>query len=85
MDYLEERPIGRGSRVLEVGCGWGPGSVFCASRFGADVTAIDIDEEVFPFMDVLAALNDVTVASKVTRFEKLNDEYLANFRHADRK
>ncbi|NJN52676.1 MAG: hypothetical protein HC809_13880 [Gammaproteobacteria bacterium] len=35
MDYLIEHPLRRGTRVMEVGCGWGPASVFCATRFGA--------------------------------------------------
>ena len=30
MDYLQHNPLKKKSKVLEVGCGWGPGSVFCA-------------------------------------------------------
>lgn len=79
MDYLQHEPLTRQSRVLEIGCGWGPGSVFCASRFNAKVTALDVDEDVFPFLDVLAALNNVDVAALSSRFEKLSDEDLAGF------
>ncbi len=79
MDYLQHEPLTRRARVLEVGCGWGPGSVFCASRFKAQVTALDIDKDVFPFLEVLAALNDVEVASRFGRFEKLTSEDLSRF------
>lgn len=79
MDYLQHEPLTKGSRVLEIGCGWGPGAVFCASRFKARVTALDVDKEVFPFLDVLAALNNVEIAPLTLRFEKLTDEDLAEF------
>jgi predicted nicotinamide N-methyase len=79
MDYLAHKPIPRKSRVLEVGCGWGPGSIFCARRFKAEVTALDIDKEVFPFLDVLAALNGVEITHLTTRFERLSSEQLAQF------
>jgi len=40
-----------GDRILEIGCGWGPASVFCAKKLNARVTGVDMDKEVFPFMD----------------------------------
>lgn len=79
MDYLQHEPFAKRSRVLEVGSGWGPGSVFCASRFKAQVTALDIDKDVFPFLEVLAALNDVEVTPLTSRFEKLTPEQLSQF------
>lgn len=79
MDYLQHQPLTKRARVLEVGCGWGPGSVFCASRFGAKVTALDIDKDVFPFLEVLAALNNVDVTPLSRRFEKLTTEELGDF------
>jgi predicted nicotinamide N-methyase len=79
MDYLQHEPLAKRSRVLEIGCGWGPGSVFCASRFKARVTALDIDREVFPFLEVLAELNGVKVEPLVSRFEKVSDEQLSRF------
>jgi len=80
MDYLIAHPIRRGSRVMEVGCGWGPASIFCAKRFGARVTGVDIDRDVFPFLEVLAALNDVEIATLVSRYEHLSVERLARER-----
>ncbi|MEQ8861328.1 MAG: methyltransferase domain-containing protein [Pseudomonadales bacterium] len=79
MDYLQHAPLAKRARVLEVGCGWGPGAVFCASRFKARVTALDVDKDVFPFLDVLAALNDVDVEPLTSRFEKLSADDLSRF------
>ncbi|MEE8244008.1 MAG: methyltransferase domain-containing protein [Pseudomonadales bacterium] len=79
MDYLDHKPIAKGTKVLEIGCGWGPASVYCASRFKAKVTGLDIDREVFPFLDVLAELNGVKVKRLVSKFENLKTKQLAGF------
>jgi predicted nicotinamide N-methyase len=71
MDYLLHEPFRRGSRVMEIGCGWGPASVFCAKRFNARVTGVDMDKDVFPFLDVMAEINQVKIKSLVSRFEDL--------------
>jgi predicted nicotinamide N-methyase len=79
MDYLQARPIGRGSRVMEIGCGWGPAAVYCASRYKARVTGLDVDAEVFPFLEIMAELNKVTVEQRVSRFEKLSGKELGGY------
>jgi predicted nicotinamide N-methyase len=79
MDYLQHNPLKKKSRVLEVGCGWGPGSVFCAKQFKAKVTGLDIDREVFPFLDVLAELNGVSVEPMTRRLESLKGADLGKF------
>jgi predicted nicotinamide N-methyase len=79
MDYLQHEPLKRHSRVLEIGCGWGPAAVYCASRYKAKVTGLDIDNEVFPFLEVLAELNDVKVEPMVRRFETLKGKDLGHF------
>ena len=73
MDYLLHRPFRRGSRVMEIGCGWGPASVFCAKKMNARVTGVDIDKDVFPFLDVLGAINDVKVKSLVEQIRRPDD------------
>jgi predicted nicotinamide N-methyase len=57
MSYLQRRGLRRGVRVMEVGCGWGLASIFCSQRFEADVTAVDVDGGVFPFLRLHANLN----------------------------
>lgn len=79
MDYLREFPIKKKASVLELGSGWGPGSVFVASAFKAKVTAVDIDKDVFPFLDVLAALNDVEIDTKKAAFEDLSSKELGSY------
>jgi predicted nicotinamide N-methyase len=76
MDYLIHNPVRKGSRVMEIGCGWGPAAIFCAKHFGAKVTGVDIDKDVFPFLDVLAELNGVSVEKVVNRFEDLKASQL---------
>src|SRR5690554_6910287 len=77
MDYLDKNPIEDGSRVMEIGCGWGLLSIYCATRFGAEVTAVDADENVFPYLKVHAALNNVSIKTKEKRFENIKRKALA--------
>ena len=76
MDYLQHYPPSPSAKVIEIGCGWGPASVFCAKEFQADVTGVDTDRDVFPFLDVIAALNDVQVRPLRKRFEDLTTAQL---------
>jgi predicted nicotinamide N-methyase len=80
MDYLLHRPFRRGSRVMEIGCGWGPAAVFCAKKMNARVTGVDVDKDVFPFLDVLGAINDVKVKTLQSRFEDLTTRRLGEER-----
>ena len=76
MDYLLHNPPRRGVRMMELGCGWGPGAVFCAHRFRAKATGVDLDTNVFPYLEVIAALNDVKVAAMEGNFNNLSTECL---------
>ena len=79
-DYLlHKRILKKSSKVLELGCGWGAASVFCASHVGCKVTGLDIDEDVFPYLEVQAEINDVEIATQQGKFEKLNSKYLGSF------
>lgn len=71
MDYLHHHGIRRGHTAAEIGCGWGGLSVFCAKTFDAKMTAIDLDAAVFPFLDVLAEINDVEIRHLQSNFAKL--------------
>ena len=67
-------------KVMDVGCGWGHPGIYCARELGAEVLSVDVDPEVFPFLNLHAEINGV-------EFEFLN-EYLedlgpAHFRGID--
>lgn len=80
MDYfLHQRLLKKNMRVLEVGCGWGPASIFCARHSRCRVTGLDRDPDVFPFLEVQAAFNGVAVNSMVQGFEQVTKKQLGEF------
>ena len=81
MDYLSHNRMAKGAKALELGCGWGGVSVYCAHEFGAKMTAVDLDSAVFPFVDVLAELNEVEVKPKQADFSKLKGPELGEYRY----
>lgn len=80
MDYfLHQGLLKKNMPVLEVGCGWGPAAIFCAKQGRCQVTGLDRDPDVFPFLDVQAALNGVNVGSMNQGFEKVTKKQLSKF------
>ncbi len=81
MDYLARHRPRRGTRIMDVGCGWGPASVYCAHRLRAEVTAVDRDPDVLPFLETLAALNGVAMGHGLTfrqaGFDRLDGRSMA--------
>jgi predicted nicotinamide N-methyase len=76
MSYLRKHPMERGVHVMEVGAGWGLTGVFCARTFGARVTAVDLDPEVFPYLELHAAINKTHVETLELDFDRLTSRYL---------
>ena len=81
IDYLEHNPPRKRARVMDIGCGWSPVGIYCAKNFESRVTGVDVDPNVFPYLNLLARLNDVEVENWKTRFERittarLGEEYL---------
>lgn len=77
IDWLEKNPLPRRARVMEIGSGWGLLSIFCATHFDARVTAVDADENVFAYLKVHAALNEVKIKTLHKRFEGITRKSLA--------
>jgi predicted nicotinamide N-methyase len=73
MDYLRHHPLPEGARVMEIGCGWGLAGIYCAKKFNAIVTGVDIDSEVFPYLRLHADINKVVVAPLHQKFSKLKE------------
>ena len=78
MDHLTKSKVTADQHLMDIGCGWGPLSIFSAKRFGCQVTAVDADPDVYPYLDLHATINKVQVTPLQTRFEKLTKARLAN-------
>lgn len=79
IDFLTYRGIQRDSHVLDVGCGWGLGGIYCAKNHHATVTGIDIDPEVLPYLRLHAQINNVKIHTMVERLEEIAVNQLEAF------
>jgi len=79
MDYLNDNPPKKRTRILEIGCGWGLTAIYCSKKFGCKVTGVDADPDVFPYLEAHAELNKVHIDTLVRKFEKLDVKTLANY------
>lgn len=79
VDYLAEFPPAHNSRILEIGAGWGLAGIYCAKHWAADVTALDIDEAVFPVLALQASHNDVRLTPRIQSLETLTASDLNEF------
>jgi cyclopropane fatty-acyl-phospholipid synthase-like methyltransferase len=57
IDYLKNSDIGYRQRIMDIGCGWGLPGIYCAKNLNADVTSIDGDDEVYPYLKAQAEAN----------------------------
>lgn len=76
MDYLKKNPLAKKSRVVEIGCGWGLLSIFCAKRFKSRVVGVDADKNVMPLLKLHANKNHVEIKTKVCRYENLKPTFI---------
>jgi predicted nicotinamide N-methyase len=79
IDYLGKHRPTHSARVLDVGCGWGISGIWCAKTLGSQVTSMDADPDVFPFLAATAELNGVATTPLVSRFEEVSTRQLAKF------
>ena len=79
MDYLQQRGVPPRTRVLELGCGWGLVGIACAKTFQAQVTGLDADAAVFPYLQLHAQRNGVHIATRHGTFADLTPLDLAAF------
>jgi predicted nicotinamide N-methyase len=76
MDFLNGQGLRKGARVMELGCGWGLAGIFCAKNRDAKVTSVDIDSEVFPYLQVHTQINHVNVSTMHLGFDDLISKHL---------
>ena len=79
MDYLHQRGVPPQARVLELGCGWGLVGISCAKTFQAQVTGLDADAAVFPYLQLHAQRNGVHITTRQGTFADLTPPDLAAF------
>ncbi|VBB42991.1 conserved hypothetical protein [uncultured Desulfatiglans sp.] len=63
IDFIQHQHLPGGLNILDVGCGWGLAGIYCAKNLAAKVTCMDIDAEVFPFLEIQAQANDVDITT----------------------
>jgi predicted nicotinamide N-methyase len=78
MDYFTLYPLKKKSHVLDIGCGWGPASIFMAKQ-SHRVTGLDIDEQVFEYLKLQAKLNNVKIKTIQRNMDKLSKKELENY------
>jgi predicted nicotinamide N-methyase len=76
MDFLNRQGLSQGARVMELGCGWGLAGIYCARNHGAEVTSVDIDSEVFPYLQMHTQLNHVEITPMQLGFDELMGDHL---------
>lgn len=81
VDYLARQPLVNEGDMLEIGCGWGLVSQYLASRcHHARMTATDLDNDVFPYLDVLSDINHTEVRTVCASFHELCQRSLSRYR-----
>ena len=76
MDYLQHQGLPKKPKVMEVGCGWGLAAIYCAKEHGAEVTGVDADSKVFPYLHLHAEVNEVAVRTRRALFQGLKKKHL---------
>lgn len=76
MDYFEQNPMPKRKRVIDAGCGWGLGGIYCARRFKSSVLGVDADDAVFPYLQAHAELNGVEIEEYNGTFQKVKGKLL---------
>ena len=76
IDYLSKNPPQHTGQVMDAGCGWGMSGIYCAHKFGSQVTSVDADADVFPYLQANANANGVAVTTLKSRFEKITVKQL---------
>ncbi len=78
MDYFKRNGFKNKSRILDVGCGWGIAGIYCVKKFNSVVTCLDRDSAVFPYVNLHADINNVTVNTVEAAFDDLSGNFFTD-------
>jgi len=76
IDHIRKTRLKPGSRIMEIGCGWGLTGIYCAKKFAATVTAVDIDPDIYPYLELHTRINNVNLEFLNKGFDKINSHRL---------
>ncbi|MEW6671361.1 MAG: methyltransferase domain-containing protein [Thermodesulfobacteriota bacterium] len=76
IDHIRKTRIKSACNILEIGCGWGLTGIYCAKKYGAEVTAVDIDPDIFPYLNLHARVNKVDVRFLNKGFDEIKTSLL---------
>ena len=79
MDYLSSWEIPENSKVLDIGCGWGLAGIYLAKNYSAQVTGLDIDDSVEPYLRLQAEVNQCAIDFQARSFQSLDKDELASY------
>ena len=79
MDFLEEFPLARNSRILEIGCGWGVLTSYLAHHYSGRVTGLDADASVKPYFDFHTRQNKVAPDFVRGTMKSMTQEKLSDY------
>jgi predicted nicotinamide N-methyase len=79
IDYLKKNPPEHIRTVMDAGCGWGMSGIYCARTYHSQVTSVDADKDVFPYLQANAEANGVAVTTLQKRFEKITTAQLQHY------
>lgn len=77
MDFLSIDGIPKGTKVLDIGCGWGPLTCYLKKSLKLNVLSIDADESVEPYLNFHAVENDITPHFWPAKIHQLKHDDLA--------
>jgi len=81
LDYFSTYPPKTNSKVLDIGCGWGLVGLFLAKNYGAQVTGVDIDISVKPYLELQGEINQCEIDFQQRSFESIRAAELADYQY----
>ena len=79
IDYLTTYPLESGAKVLDIGCGWGLSGLYLNKNYGAQVTGIDIDPTVEPYIKLQGEINQCSMDFQKRSFESFTTAELSEY------